>query len=87
MFRQTKFSIPAHRTFTDAMSGDETLCQVTGLAIDDGDDDIPAWLLDLSDLRCFRKHNRAGAAAFNTSAGLPLLDEQKKSRLRSHLSA
>jgi hypothetical protein len=35
----------------------------------------------------FRKSNRAGATALKEPAELPCSDEQKKTRLRSHLSA
>jgi hypothetical protein len=34
-----------------------------------------------------KMNNRNRATTFNTAAGLPCSDEQKKSRLRSHLSA
>jgi len=34
-----------------------------------------------------KNDNRNCAATFGTAAGLPCSDEQKKSRLRSHLSA
>jgi hypothetical protein len=36
---------------------------------------------------CFENSNRDRAAACNSAAGLPSIDEQKKTRLRSHLSA
>ena len=35
----------------------------------------------------FRKSNRDGATALKALPGLPCSDEQKKTRLRSHLSA
>jgi hypothetical protein len=35
----------------------------------------------------FRKSNRDGATAFKEPVELPCFDEQKKTRLRSHLSA
>ena len=51
--------------------------------VDDGDEDIDAGSL----IGGFRKSDRDCATAFSSPAGLPLFDEQKKSRVRSHLSA
>jgi hypothetical protein len=44
-------------------------------------------LMPLIDATHFPKSNRYRAALFNAYAGLPCSDEQKKTRLRSHLSA
>jgi hypothetical protein len=44
-------------------------------------------LMPLIDGTHFPKSNRYRAALFNAYAGLPCSDEQKKTRLRSHLSA
>jgi hypothetical protein len=75
IFRLTKFF--RRQGFMDSMPGDGPgeLAAASGRSI--------AAL----DRRCFRNSNCDCAAALNSAEGLPSFDEQKKTRLRSHLSA